>query len=217
MFFFLAKRERDTLRLRLIVPASPLRLLAGIELSALPCSTPGISLFFISLLFEANLIQNTMLSPPRHRKYDLLKYIIPVRRYMMMRHNLTQDMLETLLSLYSERIFTYRDSRVLKAGFGYSGTSFLRLVAMGHIQKYSTYQKGVRDPRVGRSTYQLSSNAKKIVTDFYKYLSGEKTIPEVSVGVKSMELMLRRKTKYFDLNSIRRMNEQIQKHIEGMK
>lgn len=158
-----------------------------------------------------------MLSPPRPRKYDMLKYLIPVRRYVMVRYDLTQDMLETLLSLYSERIFTFKDAQILRVGFGYQSNSFARLVSQGHIQRYRTYVKGRKVPEVGRSTYQLGPSGKRIVTDFYKYLSGEKLIYEKSVGVKSMELMLRRKTKYVDLNSVRYTNRKIQEHIALMK
>jgi hypothetical protein len=113
---------------------------------------------------------------PKHRiyfekGYDLLQYNIVVRDYILRRYQIKKDVeLDILLYLFPFHFFTREDFMLLPTRS--KGYNMKKMVALGfikiHIKKASTGNAG--------HIYALTKEAKEIVRNYYKYLSGEKTL-----------------------------------------
>jgi hypothetical protein len=101
---------------------------------------------------------------------DLLQYNIVVRPYIIRKYRLEKDMeLDILLYLFPIQYFTMRDFKILPTvNAGYHLNTLLEMnfieIAIPHANGHTN------------NIYQLTERSKKIVTDYYEYLSGEKSV-----------------------------------------
>lgn len=103
--------------------------------------------------------------------YDLLENLFIVRHYVCNKHKLTLRVLEILLKLYPMSYFTHQDYYELPKNFQLVRADYL--IKRGFMQEIKEKNKNRTE-----SIFKLSTKAGNIVKDFYKYLSGEKPIPE---------------------------------------
>lgn len=102
--------------------------------------------------------------------YDLLENMFVVRHYISEKYDVSLRVLELLLKLYPMNYFTYQDYYELPKNFQLIRADFLKKRKL-----IEEYKHG--DTRVN-SVFCLTIKARHCVEDFYKYLSGEKKIPE---------------------------------------
>lgn len=103
--------------------------------------------------------------------YDILENLFVVRHYVCKKNNISFRVLEMLLKLYPMNFFTYKDYYELPKHF--------QLVRADYLIKKGLMVE-IKDKKSDRtdSIFKLSTKAGNLVRDFYKYLSGEKPIPE---------------------------------------
>lgn len=100
--------------------------------------------------------------------FDLLQYMIVVKPYIMKKYKIEKSIeLEALLYLFPIQFFTLSDFKLL--GLKQHNLHIKTLEDLGYL-------KLCIKKTDGRNIYTLTEHAINIVTDFYKYLSGEKTI-----------------------------------------
>jgi hypothetical protein len=101
---------------------------------------------------------------------DLLQYSIVVRPYILRKHRIKNNFeLDILLYLFPIQYFSRRDFKVLPTiNEGYHLTT---LIDLNYIEVVVHHHKGANS-----NLYGLTERAKKIVKDYYEYLSGEKTV-----------------------------------------
>lgn len=104
--------------------------------------------------------------------YDLLENMFVVRHYISDKYNVTLRVLELLLKLYPMNYFTYEDYYELPKNFQLVRADYLKEKKLIEEYKHGT-------TRVN-SVFCLTRKGKNCVEDFYKYLSGEKKIPETT-------------------------------------
>lgn len=101
--------------------------------------------------------------------YDLLQYNIVVRPYIMKKYNIEKQIeLDVLLYLFPLQYFTMKDFRVLLTSYHNYGLK--TMIEMGYVELC------IERRNHGAKVYTLTEHAVKIVKDYYRYLSGEKTI-----------------------------------------
>lgn len=100
--------------------------------------------------------------------YDLLQYMIVVKPYIMKKYKIEKSIeLEALLYLFPIQFFTLNDFKLL--GLKQYNLHIKTLEDIGYLKLCVTRTDG-------RKVYTLTEKSVNIVTDFYKYLSGEKGI-----------------------------------------
>jgi hypothetical protein len=107
--------------------------------------------------------------------FDILENLHFVRHFMCRKHGIKFELLELLLYFYPKQCFTRRDYTEYPKMFNLNKIKYL--VDDGY---FSLVTKGAKSG-TGIALYKLSRLSITIVQDFYKYLSGEKQIPESSV------------------------------------
>jgi hypothetical protein len=103
--------------------------------------------------------------------YDLLENLFVVRHYVCKTKKISLRILEILLKLYPMNYFTYKDYYELPKHFQLVRADYL--IKAGLMVEIKEKQKDRTE-----SIFKLSTKACNTVKDFYKYLSGEKQIPE---------------------------------------
>ena len=103
--------------------------------------------------------------------YDFLENFFVVRHYVCKKNKISLRVLEILLKLYPMSYFTYQDYYELPKNFQLVRADFL--IKKGLMQEIKEKHKDRSE-----SIFKLTTIAGNIVKDFYKYLSGEKQIPE---------------------------------------
>jgi len=103
----------------------------------------------------------------RKRTNDYLKYWRVVRRYVKIKYGLSQEDLELILFLYSERYFTKAKFDEFDELLSWDKKRFGRLVKEGWIDSFRK--------KIGtkRAVYQLSFKASRVVNMVYKKLNRE--------------------------------------------
>jgi hypothetical protein len=103
--------------------------------------------------------------------YDFLENLFVVRHYVCKKNDISFRVLEMLLKLYPMNFFTYKDYYELPKHF--------QLVRADYLIKKGLMVE-IKDKKSDRtdSIFKLSTKAGNMVRDFYKFLSGEKPIPE---------------------------------------
>lgn len=101
---------------------------------------------------------------------DLLQFNIVVRPYILRKHRIKNALeLDILLYLFPIQYFTMRDFKALPTlNEGYHLNT---LIELNYIEVVVQHRKGVAN-----NLYGLTERAKKIVKEYYEYLSGEKTV-----------------------------------------
>ena len=113
---------------------------------------------------------------PKHKMYfekgyDILQYNIVVREYILRRYQIKKDIeLDILLYLFPFHFFTREDFMVLPTRS--RGYNMKKMVNLGFIK---IYIKKASNDKAGH-IYALTKQSKEIVRNYYKYLSGEKTL-----------------------------------------
>ena len=103
--------------------------------------------------------------------YDFLENFFVVRHYVCTKNKISLRVLESLLKLYPMSYFTYQDYYELPKNFQLVRADYL--IKKGLMQEIKEKHKDRPE-----SIFKLTTIAGNIVKDFYKYLSGEKQIPE---------------------------------------
>jgi|JI9StandDraft_1071089.scaffolds.fasta_scaffold01710_16 hypothetical protein len=103
--------------------------------------------------------------------YDFLENFFVVRHYVCEKNKISLRVLEMLLKLFPMNYFTYKDYYELPKNFQLIRPDYL-------INKGLMQEIKVNDQVRAESVFKLTTVAGNIVKDFYKYLSGEKKIPE---------------------------------------
>lgn len=103
--------------------------------------------------------------------YDFLENFFVVRHYVCTKNKISLRVLEILLKLYPMNYFTYQDYYELPKNFQLVRADYL--IKKGLMQEIKEKHKDRPE-----SIFKLTTIAGNIVRDFYKYLSGEKQIPE---------------------------------------
>lgn len=103
--------------------------------------------------------------------YDFLENFFVVRHYVCTKNKISLRVLEILLKLYPMSYFTYQDYYELPKNFQLVRADYL--IKKGLMQEIKEKHKDRPE-----SIFKLTTIAGNIVKDFYKYLSGEKQIPE---------------------------------------
>lgn len=105
-----------------------------------------------------------------YKGYDFLENIFTIRTYVQKKYNIDWPTLELLLKLMGMKIFTRAEYSKVPKDFSFS--RFNTFLEMGYINIISNHTD------VEQRLFILNTKAKNIVVNFYKYLSGEKRIPE---------------------------------------
>jgi len=129
--------------------------------------------------------------------FDFLEYSLVVRPFIQKKYGIEVRLLEMLLYLYPRQVFTHADYKEMPKPFSYSRLYSLRKTGLVVI-----FSEGKRS---GGNLYCLSKQAKQIVTDYYKHLSGERKITE---NAEHNPLALTKKGKHNDkrMGLIEKMN-----------
>lgn len=101
---------------------------------------------------------------------DLLQFSIVVRPYIMRKYRLKNQLeLDILLYLFPIQYFTLRDFKVLPTAN--EGYHLHTLIELNYIEVVVHHRAGASS-----NIYGLTERSKKIVKEYYEYLSGEKTV-----------------------------------------
>lgn len=101
---------------------------------------------------------------------DLLEYSIVVKPFIYRRYNIKNYLeLDVLLYLYPKQFFTIKDFNML--GLKQHNIYVKTMVELGYLEVCVKAVTGISS-----DVYTLTDHAIRIVEDYYKYLSGEKTI-----------------------------------------
>jgi len=116
---------------------------------------------------------------PKHRLvfttgYDMLQYTIAVDEFIYKKYSIGSPLeLKVLLYLFPIQYFAMRDIKALP--IRQYNMHLKTLMEMNYIEVAIQAKAGVAS-----NLYGLTDHAKKIVKDYYGYLSGEKTLPATS-------------------------------------
>lgn len=101
---------------------------------------------------------------------DLMQYNIVVRPYILRKFRIEKDVeLDVLLYLFPFQYFTARDFKALP--ITHMSYNLKTLKELNYIQVVVDHNTGLSG-----NIYGLTERAKKIVKEYYEYLSGEKTV-----------------------------------------
>jgi hypothetical protein len=108
----------------------------------------------------------------KNKTHDYLKYWKVVRRYMQVKHELTQPEIDLMLFLYSERFFT--KTKVIKFSkiLTWDRNRFDSLIERGWISVFrAKHEKS-------KQLYELSMKGQRMVATIYNILNGQE-IPTI--------------------------------------
>ena len=108
-------------------------------------------------------------------KNDFLKHWRLVKYLMKKQYDLTQQDLEMLLFLYSEKKFTKDDFKFFEGVLSWDVGRFTRLKKAGWIKQWRTNYGTKR-----RAIYELTHKGKTAMARVYRLLLGEEKFPESS-------------------------------------
>lgn len=106
--------------------------------------------------------------------YDALQYMAIVRRFIQKRYDLHLIDLELLLFLFPIGLWSKKDYS--RFPHSYATRRISHLIDKGMVENIFEDRIVDRDDCV----YRLTAKAKRAVTQFYKYLNKEETLPETS-------------------------------------
>jgi DNA-binding MarR family transcriptional regulator len=118
-----------------------------------------------------SIVKNTYFR--REPKYDYMKYWRVVRKYTMIKYDITEPDLELLMFLYSEGLFNYQKFNDYVNIFGWDKQRFARLKEKGFVHMWRDKHRG--EYRM----YELTRHGRHIITKMYKHLNYEEEISEV--------------------------------------
>jgi hypothetical protein len=118
--------------------------------------------------------------------YDFLKYWSVVKKWTQINNNLNPAEVDTLLFLYSEKLFTRQQFRDQENFISWDSTRFNKLLREEWIY---VWRKGNMHEA---NLYELTYKAKKMVNSMYKKLLGLEPIPSSQRRSK----ILRKKAPY---------------------
>ena len=130
---------------------------------------------------------------------DYLKYWRVIRYFIKAKYGLTQEDLDVLLFLYSEKYFSKEDFNEFNELISWDKNRFAKLRREGWVDMFREKQNGTK------AIYKVSYKCKRMIDSLYKKLNGEE-IPE---DPKSNPLF-RKNVRYNDKvyrNYIKKMNE----------
>jgi predicted transcriptional regulator len=117
-------------------------------------------------------IANRKYTRPEPR-YDYMKYWRVVRKYTMIKYELSEPDLEMIMFLYSEKLFNYYKFVEYANLYGWDRHRFKRLVDGGFIHLW-------REKRGGEHRlYELTTKGRRMITQMYKHLNYEEEISEI--------------------------------------
>ncbi len=139
-------------------------------------ATNKIPLYTLEMLHEMGIyVKPQYAKKPKYafcnQGYDLLENFFVVRHYVCTKNKISLRTLEILLKLYPMNYFTYHDYYELPKNFQLVRADYL--IKRGFMQEIKEKHKDRPE-----SIFKLTTIAGNIVKDFYRYLSGEKPIPE---------------------------------------
>lgn len=102
--------------------------------------------------------------------FDFLEHFQIVRAFYKRKFGIPLRELELLFTLYPMNYFTHSDYFEIPKAFTY--LRIIKLVQLGHVVVFAKGKNKSKD------VYTLTTSARTLVRDFYRYLSGEKKIPE---------------------------------------
>lgn len=123
--------------------------------------------------FKVNLSKEDPYSKERYievsKAYSFLQYQCVIRPLILRKYNISIRFLELLLYLYPMQYFDKRDYAMSVKALSWNVRIML---------KYEWIKIISEGANRGEHIYGLSAKAKHIVEDYYKYMSGEKQLPE---------------------------------------
>lgn len=139
-------------------------------------ATNKVPLFTLELLHEMGIQVKAKQKEQKkyiycNQGYDFLENFFVVRHYVCTKNKISLRVLEILLKLYPMNYFTYQDYYELPKNFQLVRADYL--IKRGFMQEIKEKHKDRTE-----SIFKLTTVAGNLVRDFYKYLSGEKQIPE---------------------------------------
>ena len=132
--------------------------------------------------------------------FNILENLMLVRYYIQKRHDISFRDLEFLLFLYPKLFWDIRDYRDYPKT--YSHRNINTMIKKGYVEVFT------ETDRKRKTVYQLTKKAKHIVVQFYKYLSGEKNVPE-NTSLNSMFKADATSTNRKRADWVRKINAQI--------
>lgn len=105
-----------------------------------------------------------------YKGYDFLENLLTVRTFVQKKYDIDWPTLELLLKLMGMQIFTRAEYSKIPKDFGFS--RFNSFKELGYINLLSDHYD------IEKRLFTISTKGRNIVINFYKYLSGEKRIPE---------------------------------------
>lgn len=134
-----------------------------------------------------------------YKGYDMLENLFTVRTFIQKQYKIDSYQFEILLKLMGMRVFSRQQYRDIPKPYNYG--KFNNIERTGTINLLQDHYD------VEKRLYCLNSKGRNIIINFYKYLSGEKRIPEDGVknvmAKKSTQLAYDKKK----MALIKRMNE----------
>ena len=105
-------------------------------------------------------------------RFDFLKYLRLTRKYIDIKYDITFPELETLLFLYNQKLFTKTDFEEYREIYSWNNMMFTNLYERNLIAVWREKRGNLCQ------LYELSTSGKRIITTFYKILTGEMNISE---------------------------------------
>lgn len=119
----------------------------------------------------------------REPRNDYMKFYRVIRRYTMLKYELSNADLEMLLYLYTAGLFTYYEYLTYANNFSWDKLRFKRLKEGGWIHMF-------RDKKGSEyRLYELTRHGRHVMTNFYKMLNAEM---EISTILKNNPAVARR-------------------------
>lgn len=133
----------------------------------------SLSIHNVRVAASTNRMQYTKKNPKMlfHFKqgFDLMQYTIVVRPFVLKLYQIEKEIiLDVLLYLFPIQYFTNKDFNLLP--LRNTGYNRKQLILLGYVDRC------VEITNRGGNIYCLSEKSMRIVNDYYKYMSGEKTI-----------------------------------------
>lgn len=107
-----------------------------------------------------------------YKGYDMLGDLFAVRTFIQKQYDINTYLFEILLKLMALRVFTRAEYREIPKSFKYS--KFNNILDTGLVNMVMDHWD------TERRLFALNTKGKNIMINFYKYLSGEKRIPETA-------------------------------------
>jgi hypothetical protein len=106
--------------------------------------------------------------------HDYLKYWRVVKHWARRKYNLSTPTIETILFLYSEKLFTHKTFTKVTGTLSLDSSRLERYKKMGILVQWREYDRGKHEAAL----YELSRPYKLMCTTIYKMLVGEISMSE---------------------------------------